>query len=208
MFGHARQGRVRPAALLPDLETRSGRPFGRRNGRQLRHPGSSGALLVGPLLLILLTPALRGLRHPVAPAGARQPQSTAAAPQAGGPAIVTRVKAAARIEIRTREPAPTPDGHWVSVWATAYCPNCKVCDTGGRTATGTSAKTAGLAVAARGRRLIRLGSRVYVRNFGWLKVDDTGGGVRSNQIDIRMQSHRSAVRWGRRLMRVCLDPSP
>jgi 3D (Asp-Asp-Asp) domain-containing protein len=50
-----------------------------------------------------------------------------------------------------------------------------------------------------------LGSRVFVSNLGWLPVDDTGGGVKSNQIDVRLQSHDEAVRWGRRQMRIQLE---
>jgi 3D (Asp-Asp-Asp) domain-containing protein len=91
------------------------------------------------------------------------------------------------------------------VWVTAYCPECRVCDTTDTTATGTSADTPGAAVAARGPRAIPLGGRVYVANFGWLPIDDTGGGVDSDQIDVRMQSHRAARLWGRRLMRVRVE---
>ena len=74
-----------------------------------------------------------------------------------------------------------------------------------RTATGRHASTAGVAVAARGPRVAPLGSRVFVSNLGWLPVDDTGGGVKSNQIDVRLQSHDEAVRWGRRQMRIQLE---
>ena len=92
---------------------------------------------------------------------------------------------------------------WTKVYATAYCPDCRVCDTGGRTATGRRASTDGVAVAARRRsRVTPLGSRVYLAGRGWLPVDDTGGGVGARQIDLRLQDHREAVRWGRRLVSV------
>lgn len=95
---------------------------------------------------------------------------------------------------------------WTRVYATAYCPDCRVCDTGGRTATGRRASTDGVAVAARRRsRVAPLGSRIYLAGRGWLPVDDTGGGVGARQIDLRVQNHQEAVRWGRRLVRVQFD---
>jgi 3D (Asp-Asp-Asp) domain-containing protein len=97
------------------------------------------------------------------------------------------------------------EGRWVDVWATAYCPECRVCDTTDTTATGTHAGGPGVAVAARGPRVAPLGSKVYVADLGWLPVDDTGGGVDSDQIDVRFQSHNEAVLWGRRQMRIRLD---
>jgi 3D (Asp-Asp-Asp) domain-containing protein len=99
-------------------------------------------------------------------------------------------------------PSSVRPAEHVWVWATAYCPTCAVCDTGDTTATGRRAFSRGVAVAARGKRFAPLGSRVHVPGFGWLRVDDTGGEVRSDQIDVRLRSHRQAVLWGRRRMQV------
>jgi len=97
-------------------------------------------------------------------------------------------------------------GHWRKVVVTAYCPTCRVCQTGRRTYTGRGAFGPGAAVARTAwRRFTPLGSRVYVPRFGWLLVDDVGGGVRAGQIDVRVPSHQQAVRWGRRLMAVRID---
>jgi 3D (Asp-Asp-Asp) domain-containing protein len=90
---------------------------------------------------------------------------------------------------------------------TGYCAGpCRRCGTTGITATGRNARrTRGLAVARRARRrAVPLGRRVYVRGHGWLRVDDTGGGVRSNQLDLRFPRHQDAQRWGARVLRVAV----
>jgi 3D (Asp-Asp-Asp) domain-containing protein len=89
------------------------------------------------------------------------------------------------------------------VVATAYCMGpCRRCETRGRTYTG-SRKLRGVAVARLGsRRILPLGSRVYVPGYGWAPVDDVGGGVGRRQIDVRFRSHRRAARWGKRPIRV------
>jgi 3D (Asp-Asp-Asp) domain-containing protein len=94
-------------------------------------------------------------------------------------------------------------GGWTTVWVTAYCPRCRVCETDGITATGRPAdRSHGLAVAAHGRRAAPVGARVYLPRFGWLPVDDVGGGVGPDQLDLRLRSHQAACRWGRRQMKV------
>jgi 3D (Asp-Asp-Asp) domain-containing protein len=90
---------------------------------------------------------------------------------------------------------------------TGYCAGpCRRCGTTGITATGRNARwSRGLAVARRAqRRAVPLGRKVYVRGYGWLRVDDVGGGVRSNQLDLRFRRHRDAQRWGARVLRVAV----
>jgi 3D (Asp-Asp-Asp) domain-containing protein len=90
---------------------------------------------------------------------------------------------------------------------TGYCAGpCRRCGTTGITATGHNARrTAGVAVARRAhRRAVPLGRRVYVRGYGWLRVDDIGGGVQPNQLDLRFRRHRDAQRWGTRVLRVAV----
>jgi 3D (Asp-Asp-Asp) domain-containing protein len=90
---------------------------------------------------------------------------------------------------------------------TGYCAGlCRRCGTTGITATGRNARgTRGLAVALRAsRRAVPLGRKIYVRGYGWLRVDDVGGRVRSNQLDLRFQRHRDAQRWGARVLRVAV----
>jgi 3D (Asp-Asp-Asp) domain-containing protein len=90
---------------------------------------------------------------------------------------------------------------------TGYCAGpCRRCDPGGTAATGRNARrTVGVAVARRTRRrAVPLGRRVYVRGYGWLRVDDIGGGVQPNQLDLRFRRHREAQRWGARVLRVAV----
>lgn len=97
---------------------------------------------------------------------------------------------------------------WKTVWATAYCARCRVCETTNITYTGRKAHTHGVAVARTGRRAAKLGSEVLVPGHGWLQVDDVGGGVGGNQIDIRVRSHAEAVQFGRRQIQIGLAVSP
>lgn len=191
----------------PDYEPRTRRPLRRRKARQQR-------LARAAALWLVLLGACALFSHLT-----RRPAERPAEAALLTPAATRRMERVAGWRGQTRKPTRTPAarskptrrkaraadkprGNWMQVWATAYCPTCRVCDTGRITATGRHAWSRGLAVAARGRRVAPLGSRVYVPRFGWLPVDDTGGGVRSNQIDIRMKTHRRAVKWGRRRMRV------
>ena len=89
-----------------------------------------------------------------------------------------------------------------ALWArvTAYCGGpCQRCGTTGRTTTGRSARSRGIAVN-RYRRRFRLGRKLWIEGFGWSVVDDTGAHVRS--LDVRMRRHRDAVRWGVRRVRI------
>ncbi len=81
-------------------------------------------------------------------------------------------------------------GRVLKVRATHYCASC---GGGGRTATGRSARSAGLAVDP---RVIPLGSRVYVPGYGVLVADDTGGAIRGRRIDIRLTSRGACSRRG------------
>jgi 3D (Asp-Asp-Asp) domain-containing protein len=88
---------------------------------------------------------------------------------------------------------------------TAYCAGpCARCGTTGVTATGRDARrTRGVAVSASSRgRAVPLGRKVFLQGQGWLPVDDTGGGVRSNQLDLRFRRHSDARRWGTRVLPV------
>ena len=76
---------------------------------------------------------------------------------------------------------------------TAYCPCSKCCGKAtGRTASGTKA-TAGRTVAASGKfsfgTKLNIGGHVYT-------VEDRGGAVKGNKIDIFVGSHAEALAWG------------
>jgi 3D (Asp-Asp-Asp) domain-containing protein len=97
-------------------------------------------------------------------------------------------------------------GLWKKVWVTAYCPRCPRCQTTDLTATGRHASRPGVAVARhQAKRVVPLGSKVYIPAVGWLPVDDVGGKVGPAQFDLRMQSHAQARHFGRRQMVVRIE---
>lgn len=82
---------------------------------------------------------------------------------------------------------------------TAYCPCAKCCGKAtGRTASGTRA-TAGRTVAASSQfsfgTQLNIGGHVYT-------VEDRGGAINGNRIDIYVNSHSEALRWGVRYLPV------
>ena len=82
---------------------------------------------------------------------------------------------------------------------TAYCPCSKCCGKStGRTASGTKA-TAGRTVAASSKfafgTKLNIGGHIYT-------VEDRGGAINGNKIDIFVNSHAEALQWGVRYLPV------
>lgn len=82
---------------------------------------------------------------------------------------------------------------------TAYCPCSKCCGKStGRTASGTTA-TAGRTVAASSKfafgTKLNIGGHIYT-------VEDRGGAISGNKIDIFVNTHAEALQWGVRYMTV------
>lgn len=82
---------------------------------------------------------------------------------------------------------------------TAYCSCAKCCGkTSGRTASGTQA-TAGRTVAAPANfafgTKLNIGGQIYT-------VEDRGGAIKGNRIDIYVNSHAAALQWGVRYLPV------
>jgi 3D (Asp-Asp-Asp) domain-containing protein len=77
--------------------------------------------------------------------------------------------------------------------ATAYTAGCSGCS--GVTASG---RPAGHGIVAVDPRYIPLGTRLYIPGYGHALAGDTGGAIRGNRIDLGFESHRDAMRFGRR----------
>lgn len=82
---------------------------------------------------------------------------------------------------------------------TAYCPCAKCCGkANGRTASGTKA-TAGRTVAASSKfafgTKLNIGGNTYI-------VEDRGGAINGNRIDIFVNTHAEALQWGVRYLTV------
>jgi 3D (Asp-Asp-Asp) domain-containing protein len=69
----------------------------------------------------------------------------------------------------------------------------------GITASGTRARHG--TVAADATRY-PFGTRLYIPDYGYGRVEDRGGGIRGDHIDLFFASHREALQWGRRYRRV------
>ena len=87
----------------------------------------------------------------------------------------------------------TPTGPTRIFKVTAYCSCAKCCGkVTGRTASGTHA-TAGQTVAASGQ--FAFGTKLNINGQEYT-VEDRGGAIQGNRIDIYMNSHAEAVAWG------------
>ena len=78
----------------------------------------------------------------------------------------------------------------------AYCP-CETCCgqwSGGPTASGVLPEE-GRTVAA-DWDVLPAGTEIYIDGMGWRTVEDTGGGISGNALDLYMEDHQAALEWG------------
>ena len=84
---------------------------------------------------------------------------------------------------------------WQTFKATAYCPCKKCCDKNdGITASGVKAKE-GITIAA-DWDVLPAGTEVEIQGIGTRIVQDKGGAIRGNRIDIFFENHRDALNFG------------
>lgn len=69
----------------------------------------------------------------------------------------------------------------------------------GITADGSKAKRGTIAADT---RLYPFGTIMYVPGYGWGEVQDTGSSIKGNRLDLFFPSHRKALEWGRKKVRV------
>ena len=87
-------------------------------------------------------------------------------------------------------------GSWIRFTATGYCSCSKCCGkTTGRTASGTKA-TAGRTVAMSSK--YAFGTKVEIKGYGTYTVEDRGGAIKGNKIDIYFDNHQDALNFGRK----------
>jgi uncharacterized protein YabE (DUF348 family) len=77
--------------------------------------------------------------------------------------------------------------------ATAYT------HTGNRTATGTWPSYGTVAVDP---RTIPLGTPLYVEGYGFAVAEDTGGAIKGHKVDVFLDNHNNARKWGRKTVKV------
>lgn len=89
----------------------------------------------------------------------------------------------------------TPRGS-LRMLASAYCPCSRCCGkSSGTTATGLPA---GKGVIAVDPKVIPLGSKLYISEYGEAIAGDIGGKIKGNRIDLGFASHGQAMAWGKR----------
>ena len=108
---------------------------------------------------------------------------------------------------------PTNYVKQMKVTATAYCLCKKCCGKDpsspgyGRTASGlVITPGTGMKVIAVDPKMISLGTKVYVEGYGYATAADTGGAIKNSRIDVYMDSHSDALKWGRRTVTLYVLP--
>ena len=88
----------------------------------------------------------------------------------------------------------------VKMLITAYC-DCEICcgKTDGITASGAKA-VEGITLAADKR--YPFGTQMYIDGFGWRTVQDRGGAIQGNHVDLYFDSHGDALEFGTKQMDV------
>lgn len=107
-----------------------------------------------------------------------------------------RLEEEARIaEEQARQAAENSKGRYIGEFnLTGYC-NCSVCCgsyAGGPTASGVMPQ-AGVTIAV-DRRVIPMGTKVYIEGLGYRIAQDTGGAIKGNKIDVYAESHSACYR--------------
>lgn len=69
----------------------------------------------------------------------------------------------------------------------------------GITASGTQAQRGTLAADT---RYFPMGTVMYIPGYGWGRVEDRGGAIKGNKLDLFFDSHQEALEWGRQTVDV------
>lgn len=63
----------------------------------------------------------------------------------------------------------------------------------GQTASGAMARKGTIAASSK----FPFGTRMYVPGYGWGTVQDRGGAIKGNRLDLFFETHKAALQWGR-----------
>lgn len=107
------------------------------------------------------------------------------------------IKIAKQPAVTSRGSTETRDNSsYIAFTATGYCPCAKCCGkTTGITASGAKAQ-AGVTVAMPSK--YAFGTQIQIQNMGTYTVQDRGGAIQGNKIDIFFSTHQEALNFGRR----------
>ena len=87
---------------------------------------------------------------------------------------------------------------------TAYCPCSKCCGTGSPGITASGKKAVGRIIAA--PKSVKFGTRMWVPGYGLGVVEDRGGAIKGNRLDLLFSTHKQALKWGRQKLLVIVLP--
>lgn len=123
------------------------------------------------------------------------------------PSAAFRGPSAAVAEIATTTPGPEPEPEWIEATATAYC-SCEICcgewalnrpDGIVYTASGAEA-VQGVTIAV-DWSIYPPGTVLFVEGLGEMIVQDRGGAIQGQKIDVYFESHDAARQFGRQNVR-------
>lgn len=88
----------------------------------------------------------------------------------------------------------------VEMEVTAYCgcENCCGSHADGITASGYKLQNGDKIIAA--PKSIPFGTKIYIPGYGLATVEDRGGSIKGNRLDVYFQTHQEALEWGRRIV--------
>lgn len=87
---------------------------------------------------------------------------------------------------------------------TAYC-GCEICCgsySDGITASGYKIRSGDRLIAA--PRPFQFGTKMFIPGYGMASVEDRGGAITKNRLDVYFDSHEKALEWGRQVLQVTI----
>lgn len=157
-------------------------------------------LLVVALLAIIFLYDGCGYRSPQIPAPVIKQQPASFVPSV--PKDVHKQYGGTPTDLKADAP---PGSYKLKVQATAYWTHDPV-DASGHGIAYDGTPAVAYKTCAVDPKVIPLGSKVYVKEFGWLRANDTGNAIKGHIIDIAMPDRKSAWAWGRRNIEVFVTP--
>lgn len=106
------------------------------------------------------------------------------------------------------EETKPPEPAWVTVTATAYCPCEKCCGVCAENRPNGIVYTASGAIAQEGVTIAAdwdvypPGTVLYIEGLGEYTVQDRGGAIKGQKIDVYFESHEDALQFGRQELRI------
>lgn len=123
------------------------------------------------------------------------------------PSAAFQGPSAAVAEIATTTPKPEPEPEWIEATATAYC-SCEICcgewalnRPNGIVYTASGAEAVQGVTIAADWSIYPPGTVLFVEGLGEMIVQDRGGAIQGQKIDVYFESHADARQFGRQNVR-------